>query len=75
MKCVQYASLVVLLFSLSPCFMTFKNNIKHQFEDADIDLKIVQFYNQNTIVLERNQKNFEIKITSGGLVTFENGKY
>lgn len=75
MKCIKYAVLAVLLFSLSSCFMTFKYNTKHQFDDAEIDLKTVQFYNQNTIVLRRALKSSEIKTNTSGSVTFENGKY
>jgi len=66
--------LVFILIALSSCFMTFKYSIKKQFNEANIDLGKVQFFNKNQIVLKRILKNDEITAASGK-VNFSNGKY
>lgn len=67
--------LVVVIF-LTSCQtkILFTYDIKEKLEEKDLDVKKVQFYNSDKIVLTRNMPHDEA-IVADGEVRFENGQY
>ena len=72
-----------LVLSLSSCssskvsrssLVPFTKDLKQKLEGGNIDLKQVQFYVDQKIVLERNLGDQKVEVTSG-VVKLENGKY
>ena len=74
MKSLSLATLIV--FTLSSCSlnrMLLTVDTKQQIEKAGVDIKQVQFYNSEEIILARQLNKEEIKVAEGK-VRIENGK-
>ena len=73
----------LLILSLASCssskvsrssLVPFTKDLRQKLEGGNIDLKQVQFYVDQKIVLERNLGDQKVEVTSG-VVKLENGKY
>jgi len=67
--------ILIAAFSLSSCSQKiyFTKETKEKLEAKGVDIKKIQFYNSEAIVLLREVKDEEIKVASGK-VHFENGR-
>ncbi|MGB0369534.1 MAG: hypothetical protein ACPGD8_09020 [Flavobacteriales bacterium] len=74
MKNLLLLSAVVILSSCSVNRMLLTVDTKQQIEKAGVDLKQVQFYNSEEIILARQIKKEEINVAEGK-VRIENGKH
>jgi predicted aspartyl protease len=73
MKKLLFLSAIVLLSSCSLNRMYLTVSTKQQIEKAGVDIKQVQFYNSEEIVLARQLSKGELKVAEGK-VRIENGK-
>ncbi len=76
MKAHQLFILLVSIIFISSCKSTiyFTEETKFQLEKSEVDLRRVQFYNSETIVLARQIKKEEVNVVSGK-VRLEEGRY
>src|SRR6201995_805429 len=70
---------LTLLFSCSSSkklsnYVPFTKDLRQKLEKENIDLKQVQFYVDQKLVLNRNLGDQKVQVTSG-VVRLENGKY
>ncbi len=73
-KLLIFTSFVILLSSCSANRMLLTVDTKQQIENAGVDIKQVQFYNSEEIVLARQISKEEVKVAEGK-VRIENGKH
>ncbi|MCB0537194.1 MAG: hypothetical protein KDE33_06660 [Bacteroidetes bacterium] len=65
MKNIILVSSLILLFSSCKTLVPFTENLKVENKWSDNELKSIQFYNSNTIILHRELNNNETGIESG----------
>lgn len=75
-KKIIFISLISLMIFISSCNkrIYFTQHIRNSIENKKLDIKKVQFYISNTVVLQRMLPINEAKIARGEIV-FENGNY
>lgn len=72
----KYLIVIVLAIMLASCQnkIYFTYDLKKKLEEKELDVKKVQFYNSEKIVLTRSMPHNEAEVTKGEL-KFENGKF
>ncbi|MCF8332674.1 MAG: hypothetical protein K9I47_00880 [Bacteroidales bacterium] len=75
-RALKYLTLVILLAVATSCSkkIVFTAKLRNKLENQNIDLKDVQFYNSDKIVLKRTEKKPEELSVSSGAVKIEEGK-
>ncbi len=73
---IKYLYLVLILMILTSCSkkIFFTNEVKKKIDEKELNIKRVQFYNSEKIILSRSIPHDEAEITNGE-VKFENGQF
>ncbi len=76
MKKYHWLYIIATILTITSCSkkIPFTSSVRNKLERIGVDIKDLQYYNSNEIILRRQIDSSKVKIASG-VVKYENGKY